>query len=79
MQQPSSSMVPVAKKRGRPGRDNKTGSVRIDLGIIDQARVIAAFRRVELSEYLSDLLRPIVQKQFDQTAKDMLTKPSGDA
>lgn len=49
-------------------------TVKLDAELVKNARVIAAFRELSLAEYLSEALRPIVQRDF---RKEILER-SGD-
>ncbi len=50
-------------------------SVKIDAEIIRKARTISAFRDISMAEYLSTILRPIIDKEFEQFKKS-LAKPT---
>jgi hypothetical protein len=56
-------------KAGRPKRSERDDvTVKIDRGIVSKAKMIASARNVPLAEYLSELLRPPVARDF---AKEM--------
>lgn len=50
-----------------PGR--KDGNTRIELRVLNQARVVARVRGIPLADYLSDLLRPQVARDFKDVVK----------
>jgi hypothetical protein len=61
--------MPMAKKRGRPKQPGGEGTqVRIDPLVASKARMVASANGKSIGEYLSDLLRGIVDKDF---AKEM--------
>jgi hypothetical protein len=62
---------PMAKKRtGRPKTSTRDDVVaRIDRGVIARARYVAETRKIPLAEYLSEILRPVVLRDFDKTTK----------
>jgi hypothetical protein len=41
-------------------------TVRVDADVIRDAKVVAAFRDITLAEYLSEVLRPIVDADLDR-------------
>jgi hypothetical protein len=43
----------------------QTESVRIDVAVLADARIAAAFTGKQVGEYISDILRPIVQRDID--------------
>ena len=49
---------------GRPKKPTKTESVRLRSDVLGDARTVAALRRIDLSEYLSDLLSPLVARDI---------------
>lgn len=49
---------------GRPKKPLKTESVRLRIDVLEDARTVAALRRIDLSEYLSDLLVPLVARDI---------------
>jgi hypothetical protein len=62
---------PMARKRtGRPKTSTRDDVVaRIDRGVIAKARYVAETRKISLAEYLSEILRPIVAKDFEKETK----------
>lgn len=60
-------------KKGRPKKPTGEGRpVRIDSDIVTKARYLATGEGVDLSAYLSNLLRPIVDREFRKVGKKML-------
>jgi hypothetical protein len=41
-------------------------SVKVDAGVVDDARIAASFCGMSLAEYLSERLRPIVARDIDE-------------
>ncbi len=64
----------MAKKRtGRPKTSTRDDVVaRIDRGVIAKARYVAETRKVPLAEYLSEILRPVVMRDFEKTTKQAI-------
>ena len=64
---------PMAKPKGRPKKPGGKGiPVRLDSIVVKKARYLATERGEDLSDYLSDLLRPIVQREFRKAGKDLM-------
>jgi predicted HicB family RNase H-like nuclease len=65
------SQATMAPMPRTPKRNDKT--VRIDADVAHTAGIVAAYKGLNLNEYLSDTLRPIVEKQLaeeqDRAAK----------
>lgn len=60
------------KGSGRPKTsERKDGTARIDLQILGQAQMIAKRRKISLAEYLSDLLRGPVDRDFLKAMKEL--------
>jgi hypothetical protein len=58
------------KRMGRPKTSTRDDVVaRIDRGVIAKARYVAETRRLPLAEYLSEILRPVVLKDFEKATK----------
>lgn len=49
---------------GRPKKAIGTESVRLRSDVLRDARTVAALRRVNVAEYLSDLLAPLVSRDL---------------
>lgn len=68
----------MAKAKGTKGRPKKaTGEgtpVRIDADLVTKARYLAAQRGAAVSELLSDLLRPMIDREFRKAAKELMTE-----
>jgi hypothetical protein len=58
----------MAKSRGRPKTERDDVTVKLDRSIVSRAKIIAAARGLTLAEYLSDLTRGLVDRDF---AKEM--------
>lgn len=55
----------MAKKRGRPSQPGGEGTqVRLDSDLVSMARYVTARRGASLVKYLSDILRPVVERDF---------------
>jgi hypothetical protein len=60
----------MAKKTGRPRKPTGEGSpVRIYRDLVTMARTLAGYRGAAISEYLSDLLRPVITKEYRAMVK----------
>ncbi len=67
----------MAKKRGRPKQPTGEGSqVRIDSDLASMARYLAARRSVPISTYLSEILRPAIERDFRKAGQEL--KPGGE-
>ena len=63
---------PVAKKAGRPKKPTGEGRpVRLAGDVIGMARRNADFQGVHLSDYLSNLLRPAVMRDYQAMLKKL--------
>jgi hypothetical protein len=62
---------PMAKKRmGRPPTSDRDDiAVKLDRNVAADARYIAEKRSMSLAEYLTELVRPMVAKDFQQVTK----------
>jgi hypothetical protein len=59
-------------KVGRPRKPDGIGSqVRIDAGLAKMARRVADFRGLKLLDYLSEILRPTIVKDYKQTNEEI--------
>lgn len=64
---------PMTKPKGRPKKPSGEGTpVRIDSGLVSKARYLASQADKPLSDYLSELLRPAIEKAFKQAGKALL-------
>jgi hypothetical protein len=63
----------MAKKKGRPrGPGGEGAQVRIDSDLASMARYVAAQQGVSLTQFLSQLLRPAVEREFKKLGKKFL-------
>jgi hypothetical protein len=60
---------PTMPKSSKPKRDDK--AVKIDRGVALKAKMIADTRKITVAEYLSDLLRPLVDRDFPPALKSL--------
>ena len=56
-------------------RKRKDKAVKIARDLAAKAKVIADTRGISIAEYLSDLLRPLVQKDWPKAVREMDTPP----
>lgn len=73
---PSEELLSFIESTGRSwdGSDDvPVVGVKIDVNVIRQARIIAAIRDVTIAEYLSVLLRPLVERDY----KEALSREAG--
>ena len=54
----------MAKRRGRPKTERNDVSVKLDRGVVSRAKIVAAARGLTLAEYLSELTRGPVDRDF---------------
>lgn len=54
---------------GRPKTDRDDMSVKMDRAIVARARFVAELRGITLAEYLTEAVRPIVEKDFEKASK----------
>jgi hypothetical protein len=59
------------KRMGRPRGDRDDAPVKIDRRLLDQARMIAAHRRVSIAELLSTMLKSPIERAHAQMVKDL--------
>jgi hypothetical protein len=59
----------MAKGRGRPRAERDDVTVKLARGIVSRAKIVAAARGVTLAEYLSDLTRGPVDRDFTREMK----------
>jgi hypothetical protein len=65
--------APMGKSKGRPNKPGGEGAVvRIASDLVGKAKYLAAQRNMPVSDYLSDLLRPVIEREFKKAAKDLL-------
>ena len=64
------ALMAKTKKAGRPATSNRDDVVvKVDRGVIAKARYVADSRRIPLAEYLSEVLRPTVGRDFDRATQ----------
>jgi hypothetical protein len=54
----------MGKSRGRPKTERDDVSVKLDRGVVSRAKIVAAARSLTLAEYLSELTRGPVDRDF---------------
>src|SRR5262249_2785364 len=58
------------KKAGRPATSSREDIVvKIDRGVAAQARYVAESRKISLAEYLTEIRRGVVKRDFERAAK----------
>ena len=63
------------KPTGRPKTSTRDDVVaRVDREVIKRDRYVADTRKVPLAQYLSEILAPVVQKDFERVIKEGGTK-----
>lgn len=60
----------MARKK-KPGEGPGT-PVRIDADLVAKARYLAASEGVELSAYVSGLLRPLIEREFKKAGRELM-------
>lgn len=58
----------VGKSKGRPKTGRQDVTVKVDGAVISKAKLVASARNIPLAEFVSDLLRVPVDREF---AKEM--------
>lgn len=65
--------VPPMAKKGRPNKPTGKGlPVRIDADLVSKGKYLASRRGVSLTELLSDLLRPLIEREFRKAGKELM-------
>lgn len=60
----------VEKRPGRPKRPRRADvSVKIDSKIVEEAKLVALLRHITLAEYLSEILREPVKRDYNEERK----------
>jgi hypothetical protein len=54
---------------GRPKSDRDDVSVKLDRSVAARARFVAELRGVTLAEYLTEAVRPVVERDFARAAR----------
>jgi hypothetical protein len=61
----------MAKAKGRPKTSQRVdATAKIDKGVLKKAKFVADSRDIPLAEYLTDLLRAPVSRDFDKAARE---------
>jgi hypothetical protein len=69
--------MPMAKAKGRPRKPGGEGTpVRIDTDLVTKAKYLAAQRGVPLTTLMSDLVRPVIEREFRKVGKDLIENES---
>jgi hypothetical protein len=64
--------VTVARKAGRPKKPSGKGkAVRIDPDLASKARIVALRRAIPLSDYLSEVLRAPITRDYRKTLQEL--------
>lgn len=66
----------VAKSKGRPPTGRRDVTVKVDASVISKAKMVASARNIPLAEFVSELLRGPVDREF---AKEMKKVQEGGA
>ena len=66
MLQTTNTETPVKRKPGRPRKGPPAQHQRIEADLLEKARIVCADRGIELTTYLSNLLRPHVARDFEE-------------
>lgn len=67
---------PMAKKKtGRPKSPRRDATAKIDVEVLRQAKHVALYDGVSLAEFLTEAVRPIVERRMRQIASEMLKRP----
>ena len=76
--EPGDDLLGFIVQRGRQwdGKDEATARepVRIDADVLDDIRAVTGFNKLPISQYISDILRPIVRKDLERYARRVLDK-----
>lgn len=49
-------------------------AVKVEAEIIRKAQTICAYRVITLAEYLSEILRPVVERDFEQFSQELASQ-----
>jgi predicted HicB family RNase H-like nuclease len=72
----ASTTMAEKRGRGRPETGRNDVTVRVDAEVIRSAKIVASYESKSLAEYLSDVLRPIVDRDHKKHAARAV-KPGG--
>lgn len=68
----------VAKKAGRPKKAGGEGkSVRIGEEVVNKARIVALRRGVPFGDYLTNILGPVVDRDYQKTLRELASEQEG--
>jgi hypothetical protein len=68
----------MSKRKGRPAKPNGEGvPVRLDADLVSKARYLCAQSGEAMTDYLSGILRPKIERDFRDAAKPLLEKDAG--
>lgn len=63
------------KKRGRPRSvERRDGTARVDADVLKKAGLVARDRGISIAEYLTESLRPLVDREFDKVVAKLAGK-----
>lgn len=69
---PRESLLRLIETEGRPwDGDGPTSLVRIETELATRARYVAAKKGIPLIEFLSEIIRPVVNREFLKAGKDI--------
>lgn len=60
----------AVKKRAEKGKRDDV-AVKVDRSLVDKAKLVASRRKITMAEYLSDLIRTPVERDFSKTVREM--------
>jgi hypothetical protein len=68
--------VMAKKKMGRPkSSDRQDVSIKFDKTLAGKARLISQGKGVPMSEYLSELARPLIDRDYAKLMRELEAKP----
>jgi len=73
---PGLELYRMARKK-KPGEGPGT-PVRIDADLVAKARYLSAREGLELSAYVSGLLRPLIEREFKKAGRELLRENEGE-
>jgi hypothetical protein len=75
MSNPTAAKDPAMAK-GRPKKPGGEGSVvRIDSDLVTKAKYLAALKGLPMSDYLSEKLRPVLDREMRKVGKELMDEP----
>lgn len=70
---PTSAGGLMARKKGRPKKPTGQGlTCRVDSDLVKKGRYIATERGMSLTEVFSEILRPVVEREFKKLGRDLM-------